>query len=914
MKKGIIKTILFTFIFALILDASVYAVDYYELSSSEHNEGSTSAGSSLCRCRQEYYQGLSLKDVKVKFTQNDTEYIFDISAKSDFTFWGNELTNKDLCYVNNSDIPQPILYKTENFGNRMIIEEYSKLGFIDYYGSVYTNSVVTIKNQEIGYLYTSADVKPNTNDQTAYTKRNNGDKFFIPNEARINALANTHNYKNVKEYPYDLDNNGEGVRVIKNSSNKSYIEKEFDKDGNGDKTYASSVNIDFNTKIAIEKSSMDDYRYICFICSEVGRTSLLQKTGKHYSYGYSLSTNTIDLKNFIMCNHSWSVTSSDASNHTLKCANCEWVKTEAHDYKFAYDGILNDVCICSRVKQVKYHYEINDNFNTTIDKIMNTNSTCDKVEVQKKTGYNFKWYEKYELQFDDDDLLTMTTNQISAKKVFLNNTTKVDNMTGSRSIFYKAVYSPIKYVFNYSNKASVKDYIKKHLNKNISPQTFYYNSKDYLKGHSEYDYLTFKGWTLTEGSNKADFLSKAEILNYTSIDQSEFTLYPIYEPMEYKILYNTINGKYDGDTQQLSKVYDYYIDEDFVKPKDMGKNKAFSHYVDMNGNQFSDMNALRNFIKDEAGENQTVILFAMSKVVSDGNDDEKSISSQEYWNLNNNTDSRDDTGATNQNNNESNNKNNNGNGSSSSISSDVNNTSSNDSNESSVDNSTNSNHVDNSDNKNNNNSVNVVDGSKDTNNTNDSNDSNTSNRGSSYVSYSSGGSGSGGGSNNRPERIKSFPEDKYTGPGVINSLAGDKKADTKIGNLLNDSSLYLYNMTDQKKLSNDIIKNNNIGKNENLEKDEINEDIFGPPLIDFENDENYRGIHGPWYYEKKYVDRIIREKEERLKKHREEELKLEEKQKETNLRVIATLAFGLLFLILIITFEIFNIKLMKLKK
>ena len=908
MKRQVVKTILFTSLFVLLSNTKGYAATSYSQSTSNHKEGSSSVGASTCRSQQIYNQALNLKNTKVKFTQNDTEYIFDITADSSFKFWGNTLTGKDLCKVNSYDIPQPVLYKSENFGDRMMIEENSKVAFIDYTGDVYLNSILKIKNVEVEYLNSVSEVAPNKIDYIENTKRSNGDKYFIPNSARPSALSSTYNYGSIAKYPSGLENNGEGVRIISNTSDKTYALTLFDVDGNGEKEYIDTVNVSFGVKIAIDKSNIEDYRYLCFICNEVGQTSVFEKTGSYASSGYSLSTNTIDLKNFTTCNHDWSVIESDATNHTIKCANCDWEKTEAHEYKFEYDGIANDVCICSRVKQVKYHYEINDDFNTSVDKTLNANSTCEKVEVNKKTGYNFKWYEKYELQFDGSNLFNQSANTINATKVFLNNTTTIDSTTGSKSIFYKAIYSPIKYVFNYSSKASTKGYISKVLNKTISPQTFYYNSKDYLKDNSEYDYLKFIGWTLTEGSESVDFSSKAEILNYTSIDLSEFTIYPIYKPMEYKILYNTISGKYDGDLQQMSKTYDYYVDEDFLKPKDMGKNKIFSHYEDMKGNEFADMTALRNFIKDEAGDNQTIILFAMSKTIEGSASDESdNTTPQDYWDLNNKDDKKDDIsgGSTsNDGNNNANNHNTNSNNNANASNDDLNDSGTDKGSNNSTNRDTN-NVSPNSNNSNNNPSANT--------NTNNTSNNNTA----SYRYYPS--NSGGGGSSNGSERIKSFPEDKYTGPGVVNSLTDAISAEAKIGSSLNNSPLqYLYNNNikieskDIKRTGKDVKK---VTTSSDVDKKENEDEVFGPPYIDFETETDYHGPHGPWYYEKKYVDKILSEREEKLKEiEREEELKLKENERKNKYKYIGIAVFSFLFIILIIIFEIFNIKQLKKKE
>lgn len=75
---------------------------------------------------------------------------------------------------------------------------------------------------------------------------------------------------------------------------------------------------------------------------------------------------------------------------------------------------------------------------------------------------------------------------------------------------------------------------------------------------------------------------------------------------------------------------DYYIDEDFIKPRNMGKGKVFSHYNDMYGNEFHNMSELLEYIKDEASSEskQVIILFANSKD-GDENDNTSMIGGSE---------------------------------------------------------------------------------------------------------------------------------------------------------------------------------------------------------------------------------------------------------------------------------------------
>ena len=531
------------------------ATPTYQKSSSLYRESSSSTGASSCSSSQYYNQGLTLENTNVKFTQNDTEYIFNITADSSFKFKGNTLTNKDLCKVNSYDIPQPALYKSENFGDKMEISESGKIGFADYSNDyINSSSSLKIKNQEIGYYYSEDYIKGDfTHNNINTTKRDNGDKFYISNDARIDALSNTYNYQNATKYPHNLENNGEGVRFISNSSNKTYTTYLFDVDGNGNKEYIDTVNTNFSVKIAVNKSNIDDYRYICFLCSEIGHISTSASTGSYSSNGYSLSTNTIDLKNYINCDHDWtySQVADDSTNHKKICSKCEWETTEAHNCQYEYDGIINDLCTCGFKKQVKIHSTINSDTMTTNTQTINAGATFTKYDNPTKTGYTFKNFKKYTKTING----TYSKTATPLTNTYIAEVNAMDNNAGDLSFIYEAQYDPIKYnvVFSATNNKRLPVSLAGISNINNAEYDTEYDTPQV-----SYTGYKFMGWTKTSGSSSVDIQATDKILNLTATSGATITLFPVFENIKYKFTFskdNNLNLAIDTEIPELECEY-----------------------------------------------------------------------------------------------------------------------------------------------------------------------------------------------------------------------------------------------------------------------------------------------------------------------------------------------------------------------
>ena len=197
-----------------------------------------------------------------------------------------------------------------------------------------------------------------------------------------------------------------------------------------------------------------------------------------------------------------------------------------------FDGIKNNLCSdCLGTKQVNYHFEINDENNTTINKTYNSYSNSDTYTYNKK-GYKLKHFELYEKRFENETNPILSDSNTPIKEKYIKNVATIDNKTENYSRKYKAISEPIKYKFIYSPISNIKV-----LNEATKSQILNYDTK--YKLYEPYDVANygFKGWSLTKGSDNVDFYADDEIYNYIDIEGKEYILYPVYRNNSNDITY-----------------------------------------------------------------------------------------------------------------------------------------------------------------------------------------------------------------------------------------------------------------------------------------------------------------------------------------------------------------------------------------
>lgn len=956
MKNRLFRIFLLYLLLTIILKFEVYAAYTFSQSSFSQKESQTSSGTCAVTDSVIFNQVMNLENVSVKMTQTDDIYKFVVTANSSYDVT-TTLGNK--CTTNTRSVLFPMLYKNPNFGEKLRIHESREVPFASFTnGTLYTISYLDIFNVSVLKYYYKYSILTNGNlSVQTDIDENNGDKYFIPVSGRFYNSANSYCFKNIKNYPIEGENNGIGVTLDNNPSKVSY-ETQFI----NSESYVKKVTYSINTTLSIKKENIDDYRYVCFGSTHTVHSQYIAGTLNTTIKSYSLCTNTIDLKNYVNCIHNWIVSECSEGDHALKCTLCSWEQKGNHSFEYEYDGTKDSVCVCQKVKKINCHYEINDDNIASETKLHDVNTSNDDIYEIKKTGYKFLGYEKYELQFNTTDLKSLTNKIVPTKKVFIANVATIDEEVGDRSIYYKAIFTPIKYKFIYSSNSNLPKYIKDKLTFiEIEPQVFTYDSKQILKKHIKYDYLVFSGWSLTEGSDKVDFKDEQEVLNYTTLDEDIYTLYPIYETEKYQILYNTLNGKFDNNVQQASELYDFYTDKEMLKPKNMGTNKIFYHYIDIYGNQYNNLSEVREFIKNDIEGNRNVILFAMSKdgqvdsqngsgennnsdneknaegdEGGEGGESDKSSESGENGensggsegeesgtssdsggngeNTNGDKGSGNDTSSDDIENGNSSGEENkkSDNSSSTDISDDGNGSAGNNADNNNTDN--NQNNGSNSNNYNNNNDGNNASG----NNTGGS----TTSVGGSSKSGSSGSSNSSSGGNGGKNIISNGSI--VNGNVVDINVANDPNAP---GVYSNEKQILLYN-TGVKSISDSSKKKDNnkksktaLLKNDEKEQKEDEEQfsdlIFGPYMLYEDEDANYttRGIHGPWYLEDQYVKKILASK--KLNDNNKTSIDDDKKMEKVllvnplNVKTMLMLSGFILLIIFIIIYEIYNIKSIK---
>lgn len=589
------KFVLCTLCFIISIFGNVYALTYSNFTS---YESASSVGYSKITNDVYFNQLMNLQNVNVKFTQDENNYIFHITGNSSVNVY------KDVVVTSIDNVPNsvaPMLYKTENFGNNMYVEESSKIPFSDYIGTLYSSSTVKVGGTVIDHFEDRCNIDSEGHEKNYNSDRTgSGDKYFIPNSLRNSSSARSYNFRYSTKYPNTSNNNGTGVTLLKNSSNCTFSYNDVVLDGNRciDICY-----FNINIKIAIEKSYIDDYRYVCFGQTYTLVTNWSNSTLSESIKGISICTNTIDLKEFAECEHSWGIYKEDKINHYRYCEKCEWKIMEPHELLYEYDGIKHNVCTCSYIEKVNYEFKINDDYTKEVKETFDTDAEYTKYEFQNKTGYKFKHYNVYEKKYILNTNLSTISNAL--RTVFVSTTSELLDKTGNVSVIYEAEYEPNKFTIYYSNKNNKQ----LELGESIEPQTIEYDEIAYLKKNIHCIGYVFKGWSFVEGGENVDLVPLYEMTNYMDMDGYELKLYPVYSNLDFKIAYSAGGGYFLDGSKYKEVVYTYHDDSELEKVFSRDDAAYFKWYVDDNGNKFANMTDVKNYVERNGVENITLNLF-----------------------------------------------------------------------------------------------------------------------------------------------------------------------------------------------------------------------------------------------------------------------------------------------------------------
>ena len=571
MNKVAKGLLVFSFM-SIILCKTIFS---YSTSSYYNFTSSNSYGYSEVRDYVRFNRLMDLTNVNVKFTQNSSNYIFKVTAEANL-----DASSVYAGYGSDgfAGSVTPMLYCLEEFGNGLMVTESGKMKFADYIsGNIYMTERVGYSSQSIYYFNTSyRQISKDKITDVVNTCTNNGGSFYLPTTLRNALSSQSYNYINTRNYPSTYTSNGASI------VNSSYSYQA-----------GSTQYFVLNATITINKYYMDAYRYVCFGQEYARHRDVTVSNNEREIEGISVCTGTIDLKEYANCDHNWVAEVIDKEHHRFYCDKCELESVESHDLMYEYDGISNNVCTCSYIDKVKYYFEINDD--VINDAVEVCDSYCDYVKhsFTNKTGYKFKWYEKYKKQIIDYNNLSTVSNAL--REVFVATCSELDIVASSSSIIYRAKTEPIKYFIHYSNDNNKN--IK--LDGQIDSQVIDYDSKVKLNDNIYYKGYLFDGWSLDKDKKLVDFIANEEILNLTTDDMKEFTLYPIYKDLNFKIKYDAGNGKFSDGSTSKTIAYNYFDDGKLETPIGNEIDSYFRYYVDKDDNKFTTIEGVKAYIESK---------------------------------------------------------------------------------------------------------------------------------------------------------------------------------------------------------------------------------------------------------------------------------------------------------------------------
>ena len=487
--KNIIRKILFLIPFLFLSVNNNYSKGTSTLYEYESNSGTTTEFKEFINLNDLIF---NIQENNIIFTQDDEYYYFDITQN----FTGHD-EGYGFCRFHN-------FYKNTYF----IIAPFSNTEQVSFYN------------------YTRYTTK-------SYTKEN---YFKLGSEI-------------ISEYESFM---GTGDQTIKKNMTKySFISSMYEGpkgDQSGFKFVSSynnisnTTNFTSNCKFGIKKEYIENFRYFRFIFPFYFDRNT-SNSGNSYLYSSGVSNYSIDLTNYINCEHSFLYDNKDYEKHIKECINCKWQIEEEHIYFLKYDEINNNKCECGNIKLVSF--VLCDINNEEIIKLTGTPSEIIDYTDKNIPGMTFIDYECYQLVNDDwEKLEPFKTDKILTNFFDL-------------SIKYVKNVKIHKYnlIFNKEN------YLDLELQNNMEMQTINCGIKTKIK-KNEYNILgySFLGWSIKPNIDEVIFKDEETILDLSFEDNKNINLYPVFSPYSYIINYN-----YNVNNIIKTKQYEYNKNEKLEK-------------------------------------------------------------------------------------------------------------------------------------------------------------------------------------------------------------------------------------------------------------------------------------------------------------------------------------------------------------
>lgn len=403
-------------------------------------------------------KALDISDIKVKFTQDDIYYYFDVNtevsladnAKNHFNddifewWYGSPYDGRTF----RSDDLYPYLYGVNNFTDKPIYR-YTET-HVSNAGEYWTNyEYITVNGNTIATL----NYKNSFNKQRdSYYRTWYNTYFYIPHPLSDYCWFGYGNKwnPNTGEYNLYFPNATEALPSHDGFSllSRSCSIKERTMSGN----IVNTCTYQLYSKLRIEKTKFDRYRYLAF----GGPLYIAFDGGNELFIRLKVccgSSNVYNLGEHINCNHDWYYTYDIGTDtHNKICRNCEWCITKNHEFDYEYDGFENNMCECGYTKKVNVHYYINDDTINEKHFVHNSNTEEEYARYTDKEGFRFLYYEKYEIQPASTSVITYSTVSTALKTVLVDIISTASDINGKvecRSLIYKATSEELRFKVNY---------------------------------------------------------------------------------------------------------------------------------------------------------------------------------------------------------------------------------------------------------------------------------------------------------------------------------------------------------------------------------------------------------------------------------------------------------------------------------
>lgn len=440
-----------------------------------------------------------------------------------------------------------------------------------YVSNISSNYVITDTN-DMGSLKQLIE----EGNSTAYRKEQiylgweGGDRRLITNFYRLSngRIQNDYNY---------------GVYHFRNSTLR------YNNNNVTDISYAISSNtspgniFNIKSKFGVKKEYIQSLRYFRYIFNRV----FAQETSSYRYTGNVLSGITdwsIDLMQYINCEHDFELKEYDENMHHICCKKCEWDRVENHNYNITYDNIENDECICGLRKKVNIIFK--NNINDLEIKLQSTPSDIFiKNDINMK-GYTFLHFEDKELI--DNDWSISTISEI----------VDLPDIVPKNSHIYNTIYKVHTYKVIYSKENN----LNLDFDNEMQGFSIDYNEKKNLDKNEYIKFgYNFIGWAIRPDLENVLFKDEEQIKNLTDVDDGIITLHPVFNRYNFQVHY--IDNRYN---KNYYKTYSYNINEPLDINTNLSTNDKFHNF--RFNNKYIYVKNSNDLLKYITADNQVITL------------------------------------------------------------------------------------------------------------------------------------------------------------------------------------------------------------------------------------------------------------------------------------------------------------------